>query len=106
MKSSVLIRSIAAAGCAVALIPAYADQELAQKNNCLACHSVATKVLGPSYQDVAKKYKGQKDAEARLVASIGKGSNGKWGQVPMPPQAQLSDVDTKSLAKWILAQAK
>ena len=106
MKSSVLIRSIAAAGCAVALIPVYASQDLAQKNNCLACHAVATKVLGPAYQDVAKKYKGQKDAEATLMASIKKGGTGKWGPVPMPPQAQLSDADTKALAKWVLAQAK
>lgn len=89
-----------------ALSPASASQELAQKNNCLACHSVATKSVGPAYQEVAKKYKGRKEAEATLVSNIKKGGSGKWGQVPMPPQAALSDADAKSLAKWILALAK
>ena len=86
--------------------PAWANQELAQKNNCLTCHSVAAKIVGPAYQDVASKYKGQKDAEAIVVANIKKGGAGKWGPIPMPPQAQLSDSDAHALAKWILGFAK
>lgn len=90
------------------LLPLYshASLELAQKNACMACHAVSTKVVGPAYQDVAKKYKGQKDAEATVTASIKKGGSGKWGAVPMPPQAALSDADAKALAKWILSTAK
>ena len=76
------------------------------KGNCLACHAVSNKLVGPAYKDVAAKYKGQKDAEVTLIANIRKGGSGKWGQVPMPPQATLSDADAKALAKWILSQAR
>ena len=84
----------------------FANQDLAQKSGCLACHSVSSKIVGPAYQDVAKKYKGQKDAEATLVNNIKKGGSGKWGPIPMPAQTALSDADAKTLAKWILGTAK
>lgn len=100
------IHPLIAIGATLAMAPAFASQELAQKNNCLACHAVANKVVGPAYKDVAAKYKGQKDAEATLVANIKKGGSGKWGQVPMPPQTTLSDADATVLAKWILSQTK
>nr|WP_237707248.1 c-type cytochrome [Acidovorax sp. NO-1] len=77
--------------------------ELAQKNACMTCHAVDKKLVGPAYADVAKKYAGQKDAEATLVASIKKGGSGKWGAIPMPAQAALSETDAKTLAKWILS---
>jgi cytochrome c len=86
--------------------PAFASSELAQKNACLACHAVDKKMVGPAYQDVARKYAGQKDAEAALVRSIKAGGAGKWGSVPMPPQAALSDGDAHKLAAWILQGAK
>ena len=86
--------------------PALASKELATKNACMACHATDKKLVGPAYQDVAKKYAGQKDAEASLLASIKKGGSGKWGAVPMPAQATLSDVDAKVLAAWILGGAK
>lgn len=86
--------------------PAFANKELATKNACMACHAVDKKLLGPAYQDVAKKYAGQKDAEVNLIASIKKGGSGKWGPIPMPAQAALSDADTKTLAAWVLAGAK
>lgn len=86
--------------------PAFANKELATKNACMACHAVDKKLLGPAYQDVAKKYAGQKDAEANLIASIKKGGSGKWGPIPMPAQAALSDADIKTLAAWVLAGAK
>ena len=88
-----------------AAAPALANQALAQKSNCLACHAADKKVVGPAYQDVAKKYAGQKDADKMLVNSIKKGSSGKWGQVPMPPN-NVSDADALTLAKWILGGAK
>ncbi|WP_203422217.1 c-type cytochrome [Acidovorax sp. ST3] len=81
----------------------HASMELAQKNACMTCHAVDKKLVGPAYADVAKKYAGQKDAEATLVASIKKGGSGKWGAIPMPAQAALSEADAKTLAKWILS---
>lgn len=85
---------------------AWASADLAKKNNCLACHAVDKKLVGPSYQDVAKKYAGQADAVANLTKSIKAGGSGKWGPVPMPPQAQLSDADAKALATWVMGGAK
>jgi cytochrome c len=67
---------------------------------------VDKKVVGPAYQEVAKKYAGQKDAAAVLAKSIKAGGAGKWGPVPMPAQAALSDADASTLATWILAGAK
>jgi cytochrome c len=91
---------------AAAAAPAWASADLAKKHACMACHAVDKKLVGPSYADVAKKYAGQADAEAKLAASIKAGGSGKWGPVPMPPQAQLSDGDLKALTAWILGGAK
>lgn len=87
-------------------LPAFANLELAQKSACTACHAVDKKLVGPSYQDVAKKYAGQKDAVARLAESIRQGGSGKWGAIPMPAQPALSDVDLKTLASWVQGGAK
>lgn len=86
--------------------PAFANKELATQKACMACHAVDKKLVGPAYQDVAKKYAGQSDAEAKLIASIKAGGMGKWGPVPMPAQAALSDAELKTLATWVLAGAK
>jgi cytochrome c len=85
---------------------AWANADLAKNNNCMACHAVDKKIVGPAYKDVAKKYAGQPDAEATLAKSIKAGGSGKWGPIPMPAQAQLSDADAKALAAWVLAGAK
>lgn len=86
-------------------ITANANQALAQKSGCLACHAVDQKILGPAYKDVAKKYKGQADAEAKLVAKVKKGGSGVWGAIPMPPMSpQIKDEDIKTLVKWVLTQ--
>lgn len=97
---------IALAATVLVSAPAFASKELAQKNACMACHAVDRKLVGPAFQDVAKKYAGQKDAEATLAANIKKGGSGKWGPIPMPAQAALSDADAKTLAAWVLAGAK
>ncbi len=76
---------------------------LAQKSACMACHAVERKMVGPSYKDIAAKYKGM-DA-AKLAASIKAGGAGKWGPIPMPAQANLKEEDAKTLAVWILAGA-
>lgn len=100
-----LISALIVASAALAA-PAFANLDLAKKNACMACHGVDKKVVGPAYQDVAKKYAGQKDAAAALAKSIKAGGSGKWGPIPMPAQAALSDADANTLAAWILAGAK
>lgn len=85
---------------------AQASLDLANKNACTACHAATKKMVGPAYQDVSKKYAGQKDADVMLATSIKAGGSGKWGPVPMPAQAGLSDADALALAKWILGGAK
>ena len=84
-------------------LPAAASQELARKNGCLACHDAEKKVVGPSYKEVANKYRGDAKAEAALVDKVKNGSVGVWGQVPMPPNAHVKDEDVKALVKWICA---
>ena len=83
---------------------ASANQALAQKSGCLACHSVDKKVLGPAFKDVGAKYKGDKSAEAKLVAKVKAGGSGVWGPMPMPANSpQVKDEDIKSIVEWILA---
>ena len=87
----------------VALVsPAFASADLAQKKNCMACHAVDKKVIGPSYKDVAAKYGGQKDAADKLAQKILKGGSGVWGAVPMPANPQVSEAEAKQLATWVL----
>jgi cytochrome c len=103
MKSAVTALAVASALFAG---QALANADLAKKNNCLACHTVDKAVVGPAYQDVAKKYAGDKVAEARLVEKVKKGGVGVWGTVPMPPNGTVKDEEIKALVKWILAGAK
>lgn len=102
MKTTALLAGLAILACP----PAFASKELAQSKACLACHAPDKKLVGPAYQEVAKKYAGQKDAEAQLAASIKRGGSGKWGPVPMPAQTTLSDEDARKLAAWVLAGGK
>jgi cytochrome c len=82
---------------------ASADQALATKSACMSCHKVDKKVVGPSFQDVAKKYKGDAAASAHIVTVIKKGGKGVFGPVPMPPHPKVSDADAQKLTDWILA---
>jgi len=84
--------------------PAMADLALATSKNCMACHAVDKKLVGPAYKDVAAKYAGQKDAVEKLTVKIMKGSSGVWGPVPMPANAQVNEADAKKLAAWVMAQ--
>lgn len=83
---------------------AFADAgaDLAKAKNCLACHAVDKKLVGPSYKDVAAKYKGDKKAADALAATIKAGGSGKWGPVPMPPN-NVTDDEAKKLASWVLS---
>lgn len=96
------------AAAAALLVSGYAaaDQALATKDGCLACHGIDKKIVGPAYKDVAAKYKGDKGAEAKLIKKVTAGGVGVWGQIPMPPKggnAAVSDADVKTLVKWVLS---
>ena len=95
---------LAAAAMAPASFPVSANEELAKKHACFACHAVDKKLVGPSYKEVAAKYRSDSGAEAKLVDKVKKGSQGTWGQVPMPPNASVPDADVRALVKWILSQ--
>lgn len=89
-----------------AAMPAMADQALATAKNCMACHGIDNKIVGPAYKDVAAKYAGQKDAVAKLAEKIIKGGAGVWGQVPMPANTQVNEAEAKKLATWVLSLKK
>ena len=88
----------------LAVFPAWGSDELAKKHACFACHTVDKKMVGPSYKDVAAKYRADKQAPAKLAEKVKKGSQGVWGNVPMPPNTTVPDADVNALVKWILAQ--
>ena len=97
------MKALFALVCSVAIAaPAFANADLAQKKNCMACHAVAQKVIGPAYKEVATKYAGQPDAVAKLVPKVMKGGSGVWGAVPMPANPQVTEAEAKQLVQWIL----
>jgi cytochrome c len=95
---------VVAVAALAAALPASAQEALAKKHACFACHAVDKKLVGPAYKDVAAKYRNVKGAEAKLVEKVKKGGTGVWGQVPMPPNASVPDADLHALVKWILSQ--
>ena len=102
---ALLLAIVAASSMLVAAQANAADESaLAQKSGCLACHSIDKKVLGPAYKDVAAKYKGDKTAEAKLVAKVKAGGSGVWGPMPMPANSpQVKDADITTVVQWVLA---
>jgi cytochrome c len=94
---------VALLGLSLLAAPAFAQEELAKKHACTACHSVDKKVVGPAFKDVAAKYKGNAKAPAMLEEKVKKGGTGVWGQVPMPPNSSVPDADIKALVKWVLS---
>jgi cytochrome c len=92
--------ALAAFGLVAVASPALADEALAKKYACTACHAVDKKLVGPAYKDVAAKYKGDAKAEAKLAEKVKKGGSGVWGQVPMPPNPNVPDADVAKLVKW------
>ncbi len=103
-RTLMMVGMLAATAFASQAAMADAGLDLAKAKNCLACHAVATKVVGPAYKDVAAKYAGQKDAEAKLAAKVMKGGSGVWGAVPMPANPQVTEAEAKTLVKWVLSQ--
>jgi len=100
MKKLALALTLSAA----AMPAAMADQALASARNCMACHAVDKKLVGPSYKDVARKYAGDKTALDKLAAKMIKGGSGVWGAIPMPANPQVSEAEAKKLASWVLSQ--
>ena len=101
MKRSLMLFTVLSA---LASSSAMATADLAKAKNCMACHAVANKLVGPAYKDVAAKYAGQKDAENKLVTKVLKGGAGAWGAVPMPANPQVSEAEARTLVKWIMTQ--
>jgi cytochrome c len=80
------------------------ERELAQKSGCFTCHTIEKKLVGPAWNEIAAKYRAQKDAEARLITKVAKGGSGSWGSVPMPPNApKVGEADIKTLVRYILS---
>ena len=105
MKHILVAIAALATGFAIST-PAMADMALATAKNCMACHAVEKKLVGPSYKDIATKYTGQADALDKLSSKVLKGGSGAWGPVPMPANAQVNDAEAKKLVAWILASSK
>jgi len=102
MQRITFLGMVVAAGVLAAPL-AQADEALLKKHNCVACHQIDKKVVGPAYKDVAKKYKGKKDIAVKLAEKVKKGGQGVWGPVPMPPNAQVPDADIKKMVDYILS---
>ena len=94
---------VGACGMLTIAAPAFASQQLAKDKNCLACHALDKKLVGPSYKDIAAKYKGDKNAQAVLVKKVRDGGVGVWGQIPMPANPQVNEQEAQALVKWVLS---
>lgn len=99
------LAGLALAATSAQAVDAAAAKALASKSACLACHAADRKLVGPAYQEVAAKHKGQADALDKVAARIKSGGSGMYGPVPMPPQPNLKDDELKLLAAWVLAGA-
>jgi cytochrome c len=99
---AVYVAMMAAAGIVMAG-QAQADEALAKSKNCMSCHAIDKKLVGPAYKDVAAKYKGDAKAPAMLAAKIKAGGKGTWGEIPMPPN-NVTPEEASKLAAWVLAQ--
>ncbi len=102
MKLSLLYAALIAAALSAVTAPAMADAALATSKNCMACHAVDKKMVGPAYKDVAAKYSADPDAAKKLAVIIQKGSKGVWGPVPMPANPQVNEADAAKLAAWVM----
>jgi len=103
MMKALMITAASAALLLVSGVAAADGMALAQKNACLSCHSVDRKIVGPAYKDVAKKYAGDKGAQAKLVAKVKAGGKGVWGDIPMPPNPQVKPEDLNTIIVWVLS---
>ena len=103
MKTKNYVKLIAICAALLGVSTVSASEELAQSNNCLACHNVDQKLVGPSFKEIAGKYSGDASAVETLVNKIKNGGSGVWGQIPMPPNPGVSDEDAKTIVEWVLS---
>ena len=89
--------------CRTSLADSAVAEALAKKNNCMTCHAIDRKMVGPTFKEIAAKYKDDKSAEGRLTEKLKKGSTGVWGSMPMPPNPQIKTEDINALVRWILS---
>lgn len=95
---------VVAAAAMMVSIPAFANQQLAEKNGCMECHLLDRRTVGPAFKAVARRYAHDKGAAAKLFAKVKEGgTSGVWGDVPMPPNPQVTDDDLKQIIAWILS---
>ena len=104
----ILVTLLAAAAAATLAAGAHAadakaGEALAKTSGCLACHTVDKKLVGPSYQEIADRYRNDKGAEANLIQKVKAGGKGVWGDIPMPPNAHVKDADIKTMVQWVLS---
>jgi cytochrome c len=107
MKLKLVALAALTSALTVVSAPVFADQALATAKNCMACHAIDKKMVGPAYKEVAAKYSGDADAVKKLAVSIQKGSTpgkGNWGPVPMPANTQVNEAEAAKLAAWVMAQ--
>lgn len=102
MKKLIAVAALAAISFPALAVDETAAMALAKKNNCLACHSLDKKMVGPAWRDVGKKYAGDPAAAEQLALKVKKGSKGTWGPVPMPPNATVKAADIKTLVEFVL----
>ena len=107
-RDSRILNALLVAGVAAAALgpaaPAHADADLARAKNCMACHAIDKKLIGPSYKDVALKYANDKNAVPQLAKKVREGGVGVWGQIPMPANPQVSAEEAIKLVNWVLGQ--
>jgi len=106
MKTLVTLLAAAAAATLAAgahAADAKAGEALAKSSGCVACHTVDKKLVGPSYQQIAERYRRDQGAEAKLIQKVKAGGKGVWGDIPMSPNAHVKDADIKTLVQWILS---
>jgi cytochrome c len=101
--NKLLMTVVLAAGAFALNGVAQADEALATKSGCMACHKIDMKVVGPSYKEVAEKHKGEADAVEKLSKKVKEGGSGVWGPVPMPPHPQVKDEDIKTIVTWVMS---
>jgi cytochrome c len=98
--------ALLASGAAHAALDNAKAEAMMKKDGCAACHAIDKKLVGPSYLDVANKYRNDKAAAANLAKKVKAGGSGVWGQIPMPPNPAVPDADIKDLVEWILTLKK
>ena len=106
MKSIVTLLAAAAAatlGASAHAADAKAGEALAAASGCLACHTVDKKLVGPSFKEIADRYRQEKSAETKLMQKVKAGGKGEWGDIPMPPNSHVKDADIKTMVQWIFS---